>query len=212
MTQKPTNPLDVTWIRIRISQYVTPKDALACVLVSKDWSEDFIPSIWHTVDFDVHRKFTGLTTEAISKHGHHIRVMKNLKSNDQTAAVQNSSIYKLVSLSMTLNLTLHFQACCYDILRRNIARLEHVSISKQSPSELYLFVDALSPSASDNASSRLSSLKLDGISMTQDAFSSLLRMSPALVKLEMRDTKLSVVSSTEPYQHPNTKYLAIVHY
>ncbi|KAF9114069.1 hypothetical protein BGX27_000200 [Mortierella sp. AM989] len=208
MTKIHINLFDIAYIRTRLSQYVTLKDALACILVNKSWFEDFIPTIWHTIDFEAHPQFVNLNMSVVTKHGRHIRIIENLNTIAALEAIQNASVSKLVSLSMVLDPCLHYQACCYDILRRNNASLKNISFSSLYEMEMYLFVDALSPSASTNASSRLSHLGLSGVTMTRDAFSSLLRMSPALVKLRISKTTLSPVSGAELYQHPKMVYLS----
>ncbi|KAF9102967.1 hypothetical protein BGX27_010792, partial [Mortierella sp. AM989] len=55
--------LQIPEIRKRISRYVTVKDAISCVQVSKDWSNDFVFPIWYAVDFSVHTTFEKLDTK-----------------------------------------------------------------------------------------------------------------------------------------------------
>ncbi|KAG0012388.1 hypothetical protein BGZ80_011782, partial [Entomortierella chlamydospora] len=206
---KLTNPLDITWIRTKIAQYVTLRDTLSCILVCKDWCEDFIPFIWHTIDFEAQEKFTRLASEVISKHGHHIRVIKNLQSDLQLQCIQNSKICKLRNLSIAVGSKPRGIAHCYDIMRRNNASLTSVriSVSQVNNPDMYFSIDALFMGLSSQVSSKLTYIKADGLTMTRDAFSSMLRMTPLLDTIEVRNTTLSSVPSTEIYQHPNVTNL-----
>ncbi|KAF9175084.1 hypothetical protein BGX21_001070 [Mortierella sp. AD011] len=206
MNRKLTNPLDITWIRSKIAQYVTLRDALSCILVCKDWFEDFIPSIWHTIDFKTQEKFTRLASEVISEHGHHIRVIKNLQSSLQLQCIQNSKVCKLRDLSIVVGSKPHYSAHCYDIMRRNNASLTsiRVSASQGSNTDMYFSIDPLFMGLS---SSKLTYIKADSLTMTRDAFSSMLRMTPLLNTIDVRNTTLSSIPSTEIYQHPNVTTL-----
>ncbi|KAF9356264.1 hypothetical protein BGX26_005486 [Mortierella sp. AD094] len=206
------NPLDLTWIRTRISQYVTLKDALACAVVCRDWTDDFNRHIWHTIDFDVHKEFANLDKATILKHGHRIRIIKNAKEIAQIDVIQHASICRLRSLSMTTGATSCTQSQCYEILRRNNTSLTYIDLFLLGPlgnePGLVFSVDTISPSSSTDAMSKLTALKLKGLTLTRDAFSSLLRMCPLLKSLDIRYTVLSLAGTTEIYQHPAVTSLA----
>ncbi|KAG0248706.1 hypothetical protein BG011_009989 [Mortierella polycephala] len=72
--------LQLPEIRRRISKFVAVTDAISCAQICKDWSEDFAFPIWYEVDFKVHETFEMLDPGVISKYGHHIRIVKNLKT------------------------------------------------------------------------------------------------------------------------------------
>ncbi|KAF9114068.1 hypothetical protein BGX27_000199 [Mortierella sp. AM989] len=210
MTPIIRNPLDIPLIRTRISHYVTRKDAMACILVNKEWREDFMPSIWHTIDFNFQKQFIGVDRAILAKHGRHIRDIKHIKGIAQIDTIQDSSVARLTSISLAMDSSPRYQAYAYDILRRNITTLKNIQISKSysgNSDPLFLFVDALSPSTGTKSTSVLCHLKLDGISMTRDAFSSLLRMSPALETIDMRNIVLTSNLITDMYQHPNVTHL-----
>ncbi|KAF9081398.1 hypothetical protein BGX23_000924, partial [Mortierella sp. AD031] len=86
------NPLQIPEIRTRVSRFVSLKDAISCVRVSKAWSKDFASPIWCAVDFDIHDTFEVLNSDIVTKHGHHIRTIKNLKTQSELNAVLRPTI------------------------------------------------------------------------------------------------------------------------
>ncbi|KAF9131559.1 hypothetical protein BGX30_013048 [Mortierella sp. GBA39] len=86
------NPLQIPEIRARVSRLVSLEDAMSCARVSKAWSKDFTSSIWHTVDFNIHRTFKDLNGDIVTKHGHHIRTIENIKTQSELNAVLRPTI------------------------------------------------------------------------------------------------------------------------
>ncbi|KAF9545699.1 hypothetical protein EC957_010562 [Mortierella hygrophila] len=86
------NPLQIPEIRARVSRLVSLEDAMSCIRVSKAWSKDFTSAIWYTVDFNIHRTFKDLNGNIITKHGHHIRIIENIKTQPELNAVLRSTI------------------------------------------------------------------------------------------------------------------------
>ncbi|KAF9123818.1 hypothetical protein BG015_005238, partial [Linnemannia schmuckeri] len=80
------NPLQIPEIRARVSRLVSLEDAISCVRVSKAWSKDFALPIWCVVDFGIHDTFKDLDSDIVTKHGHHIRTIKNLTTQSQLDA------------------------------------------------------------------------------------------------------------------------------
>ncbi|KAF9114071.1 hypothetical protein BGX27_000202 [Mortierella sp. AM989] len=206
------NPLDLTWIRTQISQYITLKDALACAVICRDWTDDFTRSIWHTVDFDLHKAFPSLDKAIISKYGHFIRVIKNLKDINHLNTIQDPSINRLKSLSITIGTTLRTHSQCHQILHRNNTSLAYIDLFILGPlgneAGLVFSVDSVFPTGGTNAKSRLTSLKLKGLTLTRDSFSSLLRMCPLLKTLDIRYSILSSSLTSEIFQHSGVTCLA----
>ncbi|KAG0288201.1 hypothetical protein BGZ96_007989 [Linnemannia gamsii] len=81
------NPLQIPEIRARVSRLVPLKDAISCVRVSKAWSKDFASFIWCAVDFDIHDTFKDLDSAIVTKHGHNIRSIENIKTQSELNAV-----------------------------------------------------------------------------------------------------------------------------
>ncbi|KAF9355554.1 hypothetical protein BGX26_006401 [Mortierella sp. AD094] len=100
-------------------------------------------------------------------------------------------------------------AHCYDIVRRNNASLTFVCVSKSQGdnSGLYFSIDALFSGLESQVSSKLTAIRVDGLTMTRDAFSSMLRMTPLLQTVNIRNTVLSSAPDTEIYQHFNVTTL-----
>ncbi|KAG0256221.1 hypothetical protein BGZ95_005564, partial [Linnemannia exigua] len=86
------NPLQIPEIRARVSRLVSLNDAISCVCVSNAWSKDFASPIWYAVDFDIHHTFKDLDGDILTKHGHHIHTIKNLKTQSELNAVLRPTI------------------------------------------------------------------------------------------------------------------------
>ncbi|KAF9975977.1 hypothetical protein BGZ65_008011, partial [Modicella reniformis] len=203
------SPLEVPEILWRISRFVTLKDAITCARVCKAWTDNFVSVIWHTIDFDVH-KLQNMDPKVLEKNGHHIRIVKNMNEVEHVLVLFQSNVSKLRKLYLnTTTSSPEFQAYFNDLMRRNNTTVEHIDIPKSSGGLFFNF-DCLSPHTSTGATSKLSSLKLQGLVMTRDAFSSMLSIFPCLTELDMRDTTLSSWSvgkklSTDHYQHHGVK-------
>ncbi|KAF9980396.1 hypothetical protein BGZ65_005154 [Modicella reniformis] len=197
------SPLKVPEILWSISRFVTLKDAITCARVCKAWTDNFISVIWHTIDFDVHKLQT-TDFKVLEKHGHHIRIVKNMKNLEHILVLLESNASKLRSLSLNMKTSPEFQAYFYDLMRRNNTTIEHIEIP--SSGGLFFNFDCFSPQTSTGVTSKLSFLKFQGLTMTRDAFSSMLRICPCLTKLNMRDTTMSSWSArgnmdADHYQH-----------
>ncbi|KAF9099037.1 hypothetical protein BGX27_000672, partial [Mortierella sp. AM989] len=190
-------------LRSRISHFITSRDALACVRVCKNWVNDFTSPIWFT-HFDTHKRLARLDRSIITKHGHRVRIVKNMKDTHQIDVVQNPSINGLTSLMATINKTPCYQAHCFDILRRNASTLKDVEISKSRQNiitELFFPIDVLSLGLSGNLVSKLSSLKFRGFTITRATLLSLIVASPLLKILDLTNTTISPSLVTNVFQH-----------
>ncbi|KAK3828036.1 MAG: hypothetical protein J3Q66DRAFT_394348 [Benniella sp.] len=208
MHASPRNPLDLPEIRQRVCLFLATKDAIACALVCKDWTDDFISALWHTVmDSESSRK---LVPAVISKHGQRIRVIKNLSKGGLVDKLQNASVSKLKSFSVTMAATSLWLAHIYDIIQRNINTLESIDLSLPLPvtPDLYFTADAFSPHTHTGATSKLTHLKIRGLRMTRNAFSRLLRTCPSLQHLDISDTVLQSIVFTDVYQHLTLSHLS----
>ncbi|KAF9925688.1 hypothetical protein BGZ65_007616, partial [Modicella reniformis] len=135
-----------------------------------------------------------LDPKALEKHGHHIFIVKNMKEVEHILVLFESNASKLKSLSLTMKTSPEFQAYFNDLMRRNNATIEHIEILQSSSgtySGPFFHVDSLFPETSTGVTSKLSSIKFEALTMTRDAFSSILRICPCLTKLNMRNTTLS---------------------
>ncbi|KAG0000944.1 hypothetical protein BGZ79_005291 [Entomortierella chlamydospora] len=180
------SPLDISEIRLIIATYLSPSDAIACSVVCKDWNEDFISNVWHSVDFKVHGMFKSLDRKIIAKYGKHIRVVASLDQMPELTALQDRSICNLKSISVALPSS-EFRLYLTDLIRRNSNTITslvltsapvHLSLRMMIPMD-FESVDALVPNTPPNKS-RLTSVTLKNLRMTRDSLSTLLFTCPAL--------------------------------
>ncbi|KAF9925689.1 hypothetical protein BGZ65_007617, partial [Modicella reniformis] len=206
------SPLEVPELRWRITRFVTLKDAITCARVCKAWKDNFVSVIWHTIDFAVH-DLKDMNLKALEKNGHHIRIVKNMIDVEEVLVLLESNASNLRSISLKktmLTLLPEFHAYFNDLMRRNNTTIEHIEIPS-SGGQFYNF-DCLSPHTSTGMTSKLSSLKFQSLTMTRNAFSSMLKIFPCLTKLNMRDMILSSWSvrgklGADHYRHHGVTYL-----
>ncbi|KAK3827990.1 MAG: hypothetical protein J3Q66DRAFT_321575 [Benniella sp.] len=200
------NPLEIPELVRKISRYVTTNDAIACARVCKAWSDHFISAIWDTVDFAVH-DLHQMDTKVLARHGHHIRIVKNMTEYNHIQLLTTSNANKLKELKVFMMPSQEFYALFNDLLRRVNTSLEHIDIFQFHRDAVpYFAVDPLFPTTSTEGSSKLSSIILGGLVMTRDSLSSLLEHCPLLDELEIQGTTLlswpTYNSSTAQYfQH-----------
>ncbi|KAF9185745.1 hypothetical protein BGZ51_002088 [Haplosporangium sp. Z 767] len=206
------NPLDLSEIRTRISLYLSNTDAISCAQVSKEWSRDFVYTIWHTIDFGVHTKFEKLDPVVVAKNGHHIRVVKGLSTQSHINALQCSEICRLKSLSVIADRTPHFDAACRDLIARNNTSLTTLELNlpstKHATSPLYAPVGSIVPHYSSTPGSRLLSLDIQGYSLTHESLLSLIQSCPVLQRLELWSTTVSPGRIISDFQHDGLTYLS----
>ncbi|KAF9364679.1 hypothetical protein BGX34_000780 [Mortierella sp. NVP85] len=192
------NPLEIPELIWRISRYVTMKDAVACAQVCKAWTDHFVSAIWHTISFE-QEELNRVDPKALAKYGHHIREVWDICSQEDILILLASNPTKLRRLSVDMDAIQQFYAESYamsyvsftDLLRRVNASLERIEIFRFSKySSPHFAVDCLFPAASVGATSRLSSIQFQGMTMTRDSLSLLLQNCPLLRDLNIRDTKL----------------------
>ncbi|KAI1310790.1 hypothetical protein EDD11_003667 [Mortierella claussenii] len=78
---------------------------VACSQVCKAWNQEFTPFIWHTVDLKASEEFKELEPEIIARHGHYIRVVRNIRKRselDLFTTGDKLSVCRLESLAVTM--------------------------------------------------------------------------------------------------------------
>ncbi|KAI8358163.1 hypothetical protein B0O80DRAFT_275361 [Mortierella sp. GBAus27b] len=179
-------PLAMLW---KISRFLTPKDTVACAQVCKDWTDDFVSAIWHTIDFDVHNELHDMDAKILAKYGRHIRVMKNIKDRNHLYVLLVSNPSKLRHLKIAMTRTDFYGHLC-DFLRRNTTSIETIDIEQPDDNKVpYFTVDAFFP-MSTGESFKFSNLKIRGLAMTKDAFTTLLKVTPLLESLTISNTTI----------------------
>jgi hypothetical protein len=199
-----SHPLLVPEIILLLSRLVSLKDALSCVRVCHAWNDAFASVIWHTVDFNVQERFINMDSATVKKHGHRIRVVNGVQSNDHLLALHHSSLCKLKSLTIVMLRDSRFQAYCGDLLRQNATSITNLDVSARIRSRhtpICFPFDAIYLPTGSQATSRLSFLKIQNLPLTRDGFSWLLRLCPALKTLHVEDMTIYDESCSEPYQH-----------
>jgi hypothetical protein len=213
MSPTLTNPLELPELLKKISCFVSLNDAVVCSRVCKTWSDHFVSAIWHTIDFAVHNNLHQMDTKALARFGHHIRVVKNMKNRNHIMVLIVSDASKLRQLSITMTATPEFYANFSDLLRQTNTSLGRIEIVQPSGGTTqFLTVDSLFPVSNTGATSKLSFLKLQGLTMTRNSFSSLLRACPALTQLEIQESDILSwptydKSGAQCYRHTGITFL-----
>ncbi|KAK3828115.1 MAG: hypothetical protein J3Q66DRAFT_321849 [Benniella sp.] len=205
------HPLLVPEMVLNVSLFVSLRDAVVCARVCKTWNDPFTSAIWHSIDFGLQPNLLN-SGMAIKKHGHRIRVIKELKNLHQLTAIHHSSVCRIRKLHILIPANYTFHVYCGDILRQNAASIIKLDIAAQSRPDNNVWLpfpfDAISLNSGNQATSNITSLTIENILFTRDGFSSLLRMCPALEVLNMRATTIRSANCSEPFQHTGLKELA----
>ncbi|KAH7055023.1 hypothetical protein BKA57DRAFT_240742 [Linnemannia elongata] len=198
------NPLQIPEIRARISRLVSLKDAISCVRVSKAWSKDFALPIWCTVDFNIHDTFEDLDSNNVTKHGHHIRTIKNLTTQSELDAVLRPTIKNVRVLQITCATSARFRTLCMDLIYNSSGALKKLTLEMDEDAKQQ---DYSSRMISANAfvsssASQLAEIRLHGICFSRDSFASLLRNCPLLTSVDLQqDVTLFSGPSIDAFQH-----------
>ncbi|KAG0047831.1 hypothetical protein BGZ90_007771, partial [Linnemannia elongata] len=57
---KSKDPLDLSKIHALVAPYLDRKDLVICLRVSRDWFNDFVGPVWHTIDMAKDKKFVSI--------------------------------------------------------------------------------------------------------------------------------------------------------
>ncbi|KAG0376114.1 hypothetical protein BGX24_008263 [Mortierella sp. AD032] len=207
-------PFDLPEIRHQLSQFLTVQDAISCALVSKLWTNDFVSAIWFKNDFKVHSRFTDLSPELVAKHGHHIRVVKNVVTLQQMASIAHTSVNKLRELYIEIAGSVGQDVSASEVVSRNFPSLQVLwffsdSVPKNKLESLSF--PALAPffgaAATGETASCLKTLRLSDMCLTHDGLEAILQASPALFELRLRRVEI-VGRSTRVLHHVGVKELS----
>ncbi|KAF9195043.1 hypothetical protein BGZ51_006009 [Haplosporangium sp. Z 767] len=199
------NPLHIPEIRSRISRFVSVKDAVSCVRVSKDWSKDFAFPIWYSIDFKIHNSFVQLHDNVITKNGHHIRIVKNLETQAQLNALLRPTIVKVQVLELICAASARFRALCLDLILNNNRSLEKLTLdmdqdaTQDDYSSRMVSIISFIPVQSV---SKLTTLRLYGACCSRNSFASFLRHCPLLTTVDLQcGVALFSSLSIDTFQH-----------
>ncbi|KAG0246977.1 hypothetical protein BGX31_000007 [Mortierella sp. GBA43] len=118
--------LDLSEIRALIAQHLSKQDLAYCTLVSKSWSQGYLPHYWHTVHVSTH-KLARCHASAVLHHGRHIRYLAAGRIED-TSVFNQSSVSHLQRLEVSTcgNRFLEDdgRGCLQEIVQRNQGTLK----------------------------------------------------------------------------------------
>ncbi|KAG0065471.1 hypothetical protein BGZ89_008295, partial [Linnemannia elongata] len=207
---KPKNPLDLSEIRALVAPHLDRKDLVICSRVSRDWFNDFVGHVWHTIDMTKDKKFVSIGPEHLHKYGHCIRQVFNVHTFDHVKTLQHPKMDSLTTMSVVNIINPFHRTLEFDLIRRCNATLTELDIRGQAPpsnssrkiperDENYFDIGILSSSlmssmGSSTIGNRLTSLTLTGIWFSHEGFTNLLRSSPTLRKLAL--SKVGIVHYT----------------
>ncbi|KAF9962784.1 hypothetical protein BGZ70_007891 [Mortierella alpina] len=213
MAPSVTHPLDLSEIRVLISQYLPKKDALACTQVSKDWAKDFARPIWHTIDFKVHKTFLELGADTIQKYSHYILAVKNISLQSHLDVLQGIDAHQLRCIAATMNRDSQFHKDCYDLIRRNNTTLTRISLSLQFSKSKTSYTAPLEAILPDPITlctpSKLTHLILESHVLSRASLSTLLRGCPALTSLDLWNSQVRANEdgTLDDFRHEGIKQL-----
>ncbi|KAF9434019.1 hypothetical protein BGZ76_008681 [Entomortierella beljakovae] len=197
-----TKLFEIPEMRRRLSLFVSINTALSCLQVSKAFSEEFIPSIWHTIDFSTQHKFNELSPPIVAKYGRHIRVVKGIKDLKH--------VYILLHINLINNnlseIRIHQMAgeinIYYDLIRRNQNTLSVLNIRNDAIvyGKLCINLDSLTSTMAPR-SSKLTTLVLTRLTLTRSSFISVLRCCPSLKNINIWGTEIIHNNFTDDFQH-----------
>ncbi|KAG0224621.1 hypothetical protein BGW41_005029 [Actinomortierella wolfii] len=197
------NPFELAEIRKRVSRYTSVKTSLSCIRVSKAFYEDFVRVIWHSIDFEVHGKFADLSHSVLSKNGHHVREVRNIKSQKHINTLQSFGTSKISTVCLRMSNDAAMQAGYYDLIRRNCTTLTLLEISSAGgvnrTTSPFIFLDSLT--SMNPSSSKLTKLTLRWIIITRESLISGLRCCPALTSIDLWGATITPSRALDEYQH-----------
>ncbi|KAF9539443.1 hypothetical protein EC957_005402 [Mortierella hygrophila] len=204
----PNSPFDLSEVRTRIASFLDHKDCLSCIRVSRAWFHDFVPAVWHTIDFARDATaFAKVTPEILEKYGGFISEVLNTSSVDHLQLLQHSKVNSLKVIKSQLVHVCMYHLILSDTFRRSQESLQSLDIQSNAPNpdtleeqrrqgqHFLLSMDAISspiPSSPlgngtthGGGGGGLRILKLSYINITRETFSNVLRRCPGLQELDL---------------------------
>ncbi|KAG0296143.1 hypothetical protein BGZ97_004624 [Linnemannia gamsii] len=203
---RPSNPLDLPEIRSHIARFLNCKDCLSCMRVSRDWSHDFAPYVWHTIDFAKDATAFGkVTTETLDKYGGLIAQILNIASAENLQALQHSKVDSIKSMDVRLPNNWLYRELLSDLILRCSGSVKDLIIQSASPNpntfeeqrkwsthflhvnDIFTVYPPILPGQGpiSNYECCLRALALWYVCITREGLSSLLRCCPSLDELTL---------------------------
>ncbi|KAI1310791.1 hypothetical protein EDD11_003668 [Mortierella claussenii] len=114
-----------------LSKYLDLKSLISCSQVCQSWSLVSTPHIWYSVDFTRNSGFKDLEPEIVTKHGHHIRDVKNVRRrSDLDMLIMEPNVHKVERLMVRLKpKRAGFQLQAVRLIKRNLATLKKLTLT-----------------------------------------------------------------------------------
>ncbi|KAK3833239.1 MAG: hypothetical protein J3R72DRAFT_494896 [Linnemannia gamsii] len=130
-------PLDVPGIRAIIARYLTRTDCISCMCVCRDWLQDFIRPVWHTIDFSKDfSTFSAISPDSLTKYGGYgglISEVLNVTATEHLQALQHSFVDQVKVLTTQLVHSCMNHLLLSDTIRRNQKTLRELDIHCKQP-------------------------------------------------------------------------------
>ncbi|KAF9909389.1 hypothetical protein BX616_011199 [Lobosporangium transversale] len=185
--------MDRADIRILVAKALSINSMVACSQVSKAWNSDFTQYVWYGVDLELQPRFKDLDPRIIAKHGHHIKVVKNIKKRSELDLFMDPSIKNLDNLTVRLKNKDGFCRQVIELIRQNLCSLTKLSITGEKPNKQrtpFDLADALTPKSTANEPSKIVEMTIEHLSMSRASFSTVLSLCPALKELDLQDCSI----------------------
>ncbi|KAF9154790.1 hypothetical protein BG015_011972 [Linnemannia schmuckeri] len=129
-----TIPLDLPEIRTRIASYLSRKDCISCMCVSRNWLQDFAPPVWHTIDFSKNMTaFAAVAPTALDKYGHLIAEVLNVKTSENLQTLQHSRVDSIRSMNVCIPSNWLYRELLSDLMLRCSGFIKVLSIRSDPP-------------------------------------------------------------------------------
>ncbi|KAF8932211.1 hypothetical protein BGZ47_011507 [Haplosporangium gracile] len=128
LTDGQKNPLDLSEIRACVAHFLSSKDCLSCMCVSRDWFQDFVRPVWHTIEFPKDSKFRTIDPKVLTNYGQFIKQVRNISSFDDVVSLQHSKIASVTSVSLVLISSWQYPELIADLIRRCKEQITEIEI------------------------------------------------------------------------------------
>ncbi|KAF9086822.1 hypothetical protein BGX29_001208 [Mortierella sp. GBA35] len=188
-------PLDISELRTRVSRFLDLRDVLSCALVCRVWSQDFVPILWHTIDFSIQPRIRNANLKTTKKLGKNIQRLYSIQ------------LSHLHFLSTVFCNNPQVNAHGYDLISRNRTSLTYLKVTVRTTlrnfnditPHHYIPPDVLvHPTCS-----RLTDLILENVCLAREGFTTILQLSPLLQKINL--TESCILTGGYAYEREEAK-------
>ncbi|KAF9131425.1 hypothetical protein BG015_003852, partial [Linnemannia schmuckeri] len=197
------NPPDLSEIRACVALFLSSKDCLSCMRVSRAWFQDFVRPVWQAIEFHKDNRFRTMDLKVLTKYGHFIKQVRNISSFADLISLQHAKVDSVTSVSLVLIGDWHYRELVADLIRRCKGQITEIEIhcpaskvdtvvEQRKWDRHYFQINTLLacplPAKTTSAVGyglSLEYLDLSRACITREGFSALLQYSPVLRKLKI---------------------------